>query len=112
AAIAAAFVSVFVLLAVAGRQANLLLLILAGLAISSLAGAATALTLNLSPNPFATLEIVFWLLGSLEDRSFQHVLIALPFMLVGAGFLLTQRHAFRALSLGEDAAQSLGVNVA
>src|SRR6266851_3967311 len=71
AAILAAFTSVFLLLAVAGRNANLLLLILAGLAISSLAGAATALTMNLASNPFAALEIAFWLLGSLEDRSFR-----------------------------------------
>src|SRR6185295_16074041 len=79
-----AFVSVFVLLGVAGRNASLLLLILAGLAISSLAGAATALVMNLSSNPFATLEIAFWLLGSLEDRSFHHVMLALPFIVVGA----------------------------
>ncbi|WP_163589768.1 iron chelate uptake ABC transporter family permease subunit, partial [Klebsiella pneumoniae] len=58
-----AFVSVFALLIVAGRNASLLLLILAGLAISSLAGAMTALAMNLSPNPFAALEIAFWLLG-------------------------------------------------
>ena len=111
AAIVAAFVSVFVLLAIAGRNAGLLILILAGLAISSLAGAATSLTMNLSRNPFAALEIAFWLLGSLEDRSFRHVTLALPFIVVGAAILLSQRHAFRALSIGEETAQSLGVHV-
>lgn len=111
AAIVAAFASVFVLLAIAGRNAGLLILILAGLAISSLAGAATSLTMNLSRNPFAALEIAFWLLGSLEDRSFRHVVLALPFIVVGATILFSQRHAFRALSVGEEAAQSLGVNV-
>jgi iron complex transport system permease protein len=112
AAIVAAFTSVFLLLVVAGRNANLLLLILAGLAISSLAGAATALTMNLAPNPFAALEIAFWLLGSLEDRSFRHLILALPFIAVGAVLLMAKRHAFRALSLGEESAQSLGVDVA
>ena len=111
AAIVMAFASVFVLLAIAGRNAGLLILILAGLAISSLAGAATALVMNLSPNPFAVLEIAFWLLGSLEDRSFRHVMLALPFILVGAVILLRQGNAFRALSLGEETAQSLGVDV-
>ena len=111
AAIVAAFASVFVLLAIAGRNAGLLLLILAGLAISSLAGAATSLTMNVSRNPFAALEIAFWLLGSLEDRSFRHVTLALPFIVVGAAILLSQRHAFRALSIGEETAQSLGVHV-
>src|SRR6476660_1701521 len=111
AAIAMAFASVFVLLSIAGRNAGLLILILAGLAISSLAGAATALVMNLSSNPFVVLEIAFWLLGSLEDRSFRHVMLALPFIVAGAMILLTQRNAFRALSLGEETAQSLGVDV-
>src|SRR5712671_3561456 len=81
AGITMAFASVFVLLGIAGRSAGLLLLILSGLAISSLAGAATALVMNLSSNPFAALEIAFWLLGSLEDRSFRHVTLALPFII-------------------------------
>src|SRR6266850_6944067 len=111
AGIAMAFASVFVLLGIVGRNAGLLLLILAGLAISSLAGAATALVMNLSSNPFAALEIAFWLLGSLEDRSFRHVTLALPFITAGAIVLMSQRNAFRALSLGEETAQSLGVDV-
>src|SRR5256886_6459929 len=112
AAIAAAFGSVFALLTIAGRNAGLLILILAGLAISALAGAATALVMNLSQNPFVVLEIAFWLLGSLEDRSFQHVALALPFIVLGGIILFSQRSAFRALSLGEETAQSLGVDVA
>ncbi len=110
-AIIAAFASVFALLAIAGRNAGLLILILAGLAISSLAGAATALVMNLSSNPFVVLEIAFWLLGSLEDRSFRHVMLALPFIVAGGIILMSQRNAFRALSLGEETAQSLGVDV-
>ena len=45
-------------------------------------GAMTALVMNLSSNPFVVLEIAFWLLGSLEDRSFRHVMLALPFIKV------------------------------
>ncbi|MGL4974017.1 MAG: FecCD family ABC transporter permease, partial [Bosea sp. (in: a-proteobacteria)] len=111
AAIAGAFASVFLLLAVAGRNGSLLLLILSGLAISSLAGAGTALAMNLAPNPFAALEIAFWLLGSLEDRSLRHVMLALPFIVPAGLLLFSQRGAFRVLALGEEAAQSLGVDV-
>ena len=111
AGIVMAFASVFALLIVAGRNAGLVVLILAGLAISSLAGAATALVMNLSSNPFATLEIAFWLLGSLEDRSFHHVALALPFITLGAIILMSRRASFRALSLGEETARSLGVHV-
>jgi iron complex transport system permease protein len=112
AAILGAFLSVFALIAIAGRNASLVLLILSGLALSSLAGAATSLAMNLAPNPFAALEIAFWLLGSLEDRSMRHVAMALPFILAGAAILIANRSAFRALTLGEEAAQSLGVRVA
>lgn len=112
AAMAGAFLSVFLLIAVAGRNAGLTLLILSGLAISSMAGAATALAMNLAPNPFAALEIAFWLLGSLDDRSMRHVAMAAPFLAAGAALLFANRGAFRALTLGEDAAASLGIRVA
>jgi iron complex transport system permease protein len=111
AAIAGALVSVALLILVAGPRSSLLILILAGLAISSLAAAGTALALNLAPNPFAALEIAFWLLGSLEDRSLQHVAIAAPFMLVGTVLLFRDKNAFQALTLGEEAAASLGFNL-
>ncbi|WP_163363550.1 iron chelate uptake ABC transporter family permease subunit, partial [Enterobacter cloacae] len=75
-----AFVSVAALLLVAGPHASLTILLLAGIALASLFGAGTALVLNLAPNPFAALEIAFWLLGSLEDRSFVHIVLAGPFL--------------------------------
>jgi iron complex transport system permease protein len=71
----------------------------------------TALILNLAPNPFAALEIAFWLLGSLEDRSTDHLVIATPFFLASWLMLAANARAFRALTLGEDAAASLGVGL-
>jgi len=111
AAILGAFLSVAAILLVARRGAGLVTLILAGLAISSLAGAATSLAINLSPNPFAVTEIVFWLMGSFEDRSMRHVALALPFLLVSAAVLLRCGAGYRALTLGEETAASLGVDV-
>ncbi len=112
AAIAMALASVAALLALAGPQAGILTLLLAGLALSSLAGALISLTLNLAPSLYATLEITFWLLGSLEDRSFRHVAIAAPFMALAAGLLLATRRPLAALSLGEDVARSSGIDLA
>lgn len=112
AGMAGAFVSVAALFLVAGNRAGVTVLLLAGLALNSLFGAATALVLNLAPNPFAALEIAFWLLGSLEDRSFVHVALAGPFMAAGAVLLVSQARAYRALTLGEEVAASLGANVA
>lgn len=111
AAMVGAFASVGLLILVAGPRASLLILILAGLAVSSLAAAGTSLALNLAPNPFAALEIAFWLLGSLEDRSMRHVLMAAPFMAVSWVLLFADGRAFRALTLGEEAAASLGVRL-
>jgi iron complex transport system permease protein len=94
-----------------GRGTSTAALILAGIALSSLAGALTALVLNLSPNPYAALEIVFWLMGSLNDRSLSHVYLALPLMAVGWALMLSSAHALDALSLGEDTASSLGFDL-
>jgi iron complex transport system permease protein len=111
AAIAGALVSIALVVAVAGRQAGIVVLVLAGLAIGSLAGAATSFAISLSPNPFAVTEIVFWLLGSLEDRSMMHVFLAAPFLIVALALLLSTGPALRALTLGEEAAASLGVSI-
>ena len=106
-----ALLAIALLLALAARDDRVSTLLLAGVALSALAGAATALALNLSPNPYATVEVVFWLLGSLSDRSMQHVLLALPFMIVGAGLMLACGRGLEALTLGEDTASSLGISI-
>src|SRR3546814_2574611 len=85
--------------ALAGRTTGALPLILAGVAVSSLAAALTSLALNLSPNPFAALEIVFWMMGSLADRSLEHVWLAAPFMLVGCALLRSEEHTSELQSL-------------
>lgn len=111
AALAGAALSVGLVMGLAGPRGGALALILAGIAISALAGAATSLVLNLSPNPFAANEIVFWMMGSLVDRSMLHVRIAVPVMIAGAVILWPAARALRALSLGEDAAASMGVSL-
>src|SRR4029453_7258211 len=102
AGVAGALASIGGLVAIAGRRASLTVTLLAGLALASFAGAMTALILNLAPNPFIALEIAFWLLGPLEDRSSDHLIIAAPFMLASWVLLASQSRAFRALTLGED----------
>jgi len=109
--IAGAVLATLLLFVLLGRGAGTTTLILAGVALNSFAGAATALALNLAPNPYAALEIVFWLMGSLADRSLDHVLLALPLMLVGWGLLLSTGPALDALTLGEDTAASLGFDL-
>ena len=111
AALAAALVAVGLIALMAGPGGGSLALILAGVAISALAGALTSLVLNLSPNPFAANEIVFWMMGSLADRSWLHVAIAAPFLALGAALVAGTGRGLDALTLGEDAAASLGINL-
>lgn len=110
-ALCGAFISVLALLALAGRGARTTTLILSGVALSSAAAALVSLVLNLSPNPFAANEITFWMMGSLADRSFRHVSVALPILLLGAVLIWRARKGLDALSFGEETALSMGVNV-
>ncbi|WP_340110402.1 iron ABC transporter permease [Pikeienuella sp. HZG-20] len=111
AALLGALGSVALILGLAGARGSSLSLILAGVAISALAGALTALVLNLSPNPFAASEIVFWMMGSLADRSFAHVAVAAPFMALGCLLIAPLGRGLEALTLGEDAAAAMGVRL-
>ncbi|WP_173932053.1 iron ABC transporter permease [Chelativorans sp. Marseille-P2723] len=110
-ALMGALLAVIVLIALAARTNSTLTLILAGVALSSLSGALTSLVLNLSTNPFASYEIIFWLLGSLKDRSMEHVILAVPLMAAGWILIAISARAVDALSLGEEAAASLGIHM-
>lgn len=109
--IAGAAVATLLLYGIAGKGAATMTLILAGVAINSFSGALTSLALSLSPNPYAVTEIVFWLLGSLADRSMQYVWIVLLPMLAGWALLLMSGPALNSLTLGEETAQSMGFNL-
>jgi iron complex transport system permease protein len=93
-------------------RGGLLRLVLAGVAVSSLAAAGIALALNFAPSPYAAYEIMQWLLGSLADKSWTQVGLVLPFVLAGGAILAFTGKSLDALSLGEAQAQSLGVNLA
>ncbi|PCD02941.1 ABC transporter permease [Sphingomonas spermidinifaciens] len=110
-ALAGALVAVGIAFALS-RTGGTLSLILAGVAVSTLASAGVSLALNLAPNPFAAYEIVTWLMGSLADRSWDHVTLAAPFIAIGAALLALTARGLDALTLGERQAESLGVDVA
>jgi iron complex transport system permease protein len=95
----------------AGRSGSLILFTLAGIILSSLTGSLTSLLISLAPTPFATSEIVTWLMGALMDRSWDDVKLALPLMAIGTAMLLAAGRNLDALTLGESTARSLGVNM-
>lgn len=117
-ALAGAGLAMALLALIAGRTASdgaggagggIALFTLAGLMIASLAGALTALAITLAPNPFALSEIVLWLNGALTDRSWREVWIAAPLVILGIATLALAARSLDALTLGEDAARSMGV---
>ncbi|HEY0103258.1 MAG TPA: iron ABC transporter permease [Brevundimonas sp.] len=84
-------------------------LILFGVALSSFAGAATALIFNLSPSPIATAEVMNWLLGSVQNRSWVDVAWVAPAFLVAAALAAAASPGLRMLSLGEETARVSGL---
>ena len=108
--IAGAFVATAITFAL-GWGGGTLALILAGAAVSGLGGALIALSLNLAPNANAAYEIMNWLMGSLADRSWDHVWLVSPFVVFGGAILMSTGRSLDALSLGEAQAQSLGVDL-
>ena len=102
--------SILLLLAI-GRGGGSIGFILGGMVLSTLAGALTAFVISIAPNPFAASEIINWLMGALTDRLMEDVLTALPFMAIGGLLLLTTGRALDALTLGENGAKSLGVDM-
>lgn len=86
-------------------------LLLAGVALNALLGAVTSYVLsNFTLSYERNAQIMFWLLGGLEDRTWEHVVMALPIVL-GAVLLWPLGRRMDLLSLGADEAQSLGVDV-
>lgn len=107
-----ALLAVLCIFILVGRSRSIITLILAGVAINAIGGALIALALNFAESPYAMQEILFWLLGSVANRSFREVQIALPFMLLGWGMIFYCGRFLNALTLGEDTAKSLGFDVA
>ena len=95
---------------IAGRSGSLVLFTLAGLILTSIAGSLTAFAISMAPTPAVASEIVTWLMGALTDRSWNDVYVALPLIVIGSAILATTGRALDALTLGEQAAESMGVD--
>lgn len=111
AAILGAVVATGLLALAAIRTQSVVTLILVGVGLSSFAGAAMSLMMNLAPNPFSLTEMINWMLGSVANRSFDEIGLAFPFMVAGVLILLLSSRGLSALTLGEEAASGLGLNL-
>ncbi len=96
---------------IAGRDTGMLTLILAGVAINALLTALISLLLSLAPSPYAVQEIVVWMLRSISNHGFDDFWLMLPGALLGGLLLFRCRRALDALTLGEDTATTLGIDL-
>jgi len=110
-AIAGALAATALLAAAAMRIKSVVTLILLGVGLSSFSAAAMSLLLNLAPNPFSLADMINWLLGSVANRSFEDLKIVMPFVLAGMAILFFSRRGLSALTLGEEAASGIGLNL-
>lgn len=97
------------LLGLAGRGASTTRLVLAGVAVATMFGVAINLALSLAPSPFALYDLMFWLMGSLADRTLPQLLLAAPLIALGLALLIRTAPALDVLTLGEEVAQSMGI---
>ncbi len=110
-AVAGAMGATALLAIMARRVGSMVTLILIGVGLSSFAGAVMALLMNLSPNPFTLADMVNWMLGTVSNRSLADLGFALPFMAMGAGLLLWVRNDLSVLTLGEETAEGVGLDI-
>lgn len=95
----------------ARRTDSVVTLILIGVGLSSFAGSLMALLTNIAPNPFSLAEMVQWMLGSVANRSVADLAVAAPFLATGLAALFAARRGLAALTLGEDAAAGVGLDL-
>lgn len=106
-----ALTATFIVALAAIRARQVVTLILIGVGLSSFAGALMALLLNLAPNPFTLADMINWTLGTVANRSLQDIALALPFVLLGGVLMMVSGRGLAALALGEEAAQSMGLDL-
>ena len=86
-------------------------LILFGVALSSFAGAVTALIFNLSPSPIASAEVMNWLLGSVQNRSWVDAAWVAPLVLISGVLAAVASSGLRMLTLGDETAAASGLSM-
>ena len=111
ASITGAMLATIIIAMAAMRTESMVTLILIGVGLSSFAGALMSLLMNLAPNPFTLADMVNWMLGSVANRSFDDLALAMPFLAIGLLILFVSRRGLTTLTLGEEAANGIGLNL-
>lgn len=92
-------------------ETSMIMLVLAGIIVSSLANALASL-LKYTADPMDKLpQITYWLMGSFGRTSYKNLALASPLILISIFVIYKMRWSLNLLSLSEDEARSLGINV-
>jgi len=97
-------------LATRGGRTDTATLLLAGVALSSLFSAVISLLYHFVEDGILR-QIVYWLMGNLAGRRWEHLSLAAPFVLAGTAGLMLLATELNIMAGGEDDARSLGVPV-
>jgi iron complex transport system permease protein len=88
------------------------MLLLAGVALNALLGSLTAFAISLSWVRYEVAqEVIFWLMGGLDDRTWTHVWMAAPLVAIGLAAAVALSRDLDLFTTGEDAAATLGLDV-
>lgn len=103
-----AFLSV--LLIAKGTGSDVISLLLTGIIVTAFFTSLLTMVEFLA-NPYSLQSLFFWLMGSLSLAGWKEVLYSLPFMLIGMTILFLYGWRMNVLSLGDEEAKTLGLNV-
>ena len=98
-------------IAAVGGRFSMATLLLAGVAVNAFLGAVVSAIIIIIPDNEALREILFWLAGGLDSRSWEHVRISTPLILGAAAVIVLMARDLNLLMLGDDEARSMGVRV-
>ena len=98
-------------IAAVGGRFSMATLLLAGVAVNAFLGAVVSAIIILLPDNGALREILFWLAGGLDSRSWEHVRISAPLVLTGTAVIMVMARDLNLLTLGDDEARSMGIRV-
>ena len=98
-------------IAAIGGRFSMATLLLAGVAVNAFLGAIVSAIIILLPDNGALREILFWLAGGLDSRSWEHVRISAPLILAGTAVIAIMARDLNLLTLGDDEARSMGIRV-
>ena len=90
---------------------NMVMIILGGMVVSSLFSALVSMIKYVADPQDVLPAITFWLMGSLSATNFRTLLLGAPFIIIGTVMISVLRWRLNVLSLNEDEAHTLGVNV-